>query len=788
MVIIAGGVGRFLEGLIQSELEEFLVCGSANATAANGIYLVENLPTLTKDQVFGAKSDKIEVTNFYTGAIKFSKNGPPSGGVPYACVRWQSQDTPEQFPYSLNQTTNLPWLAKSDTLYLPAPANGWYDLNKLVRDQSFAFQIASKETYPWWLISGKDSNNFGQRPNKSYSTVDFASRDPPENSGSSGIFSTMDQLVYLQVTSPTNITFLGVPYGLVESGDELEVDTEYQKILTDALLRISKTADKPDSPTSSQQRPIAEKLRIQQAINAITRDIPWGHFLVNQFSDTIDMIIQIGQDVRINNAAQYTAQGIRKFISFSYMTTGKLKQIDSGASLNHGLRIFPELQSNQIAINFDSFLADILFPFALSFLFPIFVVTLVKEKEDRILIMMKMNGLTSVVYYATHAITFFVLHVLACTIFTVAGVGFSLKFFTMTDPGVYILLFLFWGTLQIALAFFVSTVFSKSRLSLIISFFIVLVNIIISLALDRLSVDGYNTFFYIWPPFAFYRALSLINLNSYDTDYVPYTLSTINPPDNVGLALIALSLHTILFALLTWYMDKVIISEYGTVKPWYFPLQYLGFFKDPPVQTLVNVEQQEDQDVKDERKRVDSNEHDPQSPLIVKHMRKVYPNGKVAVQDVTFAVNNNSIFGLLGPNGAGKTSLISILTGLYPPSQGFASLGGFDINKEQKKVFNCTGVCPQHDILWSDLTIKEHLLFYARLKGVAIKDEEAYVTKAIDQVDLSKFTNRLSQGLSGGEKRRLSIAIALIGDPKVIFLDEPTTGPLNSYRIRSRST
>ena len=80
----------------------------------------------------------------------------------------------------------------------------------------------------------------------------------------------------------------------------------------------------------------------------------------------------------------------------------------------------------------------------------------------------------------------------------------------------------------------------------------------------------------------------------------------------------------------------------------------------------------------------------------------------------------------------------------------------------------------KHDILWDDLTVKEHLLFYARLKGVSSKDENAAAEESMRQVSLTPFSGRLSKGLSGGEKRRLSIAIALVGDPLVVFLDEPT--------------
>lgn len=198
-------------------------------------------------------------------------------------------------------------------------------------------------------------------------------------------------------------------------------------------------------------------------------------------------------------------------------------------------------------------------------------------------------------------------------------------------------------------------------------------------------------------------------------------------------------------------------------------------------ENLVEVEimKLEDEDVKTERERVDANLFSDKCPLIMKHMRKVYPSRagagpKLAVRDVTLAIEEGVVLGLLGPNGAGKTTLISMLTGLYQASGGKATLAGFDIATETSEVYKNIGICPQFDILWDDLTVGEHLYFYARIKLVPKNLEKATVKASLATVGLEPFENRLTKGLSGGEKRRLSIAIALIGAPKVVFLDEPT--------------
>ncbi|KAJ3085592.1 hypothetical protein HK102_014025, partial [Quaeritorhiza haematococci] len=147
-----------------------------------------------------------------------------------------------------------------------------------------------------------------------------------------------------------------------------------------------------------------------------------------------------------------------------------------------------------------------------------------------------------------------------------------------------------------------------------------------------------------------------------------------------------------------------------------------------------------------------------------------------AVEDLTLSIDRGVCFALLGPNGSGKTTTISMLTGLSEATRGTAWIGGFDISKRMDEVYRLIGICPQHDILWDDLTVTEHLLFYARLKGIPPSDEDPVVRSCLRTMQLEGFADQLSRKLSGGAKRRLSIAIALIGDPLVVFLDEPTTG------------
>jgi len=123
-----------------------------------------------------------------------------------------------------------------------------------------------------------------------------------------------------------------------------------------------------------------------------------------------------------------------------------------------------------------------------------------------------------------------------------------------------------------------------------------------------------------------------------------------------------------------------------------------------------------------------------------------------------------------------KTTTISILTGLFPPTSGMAMVGGFNITTEMDLVHRVMSVCPQFDTLWGDLTSREHLLFYARLKGVPSNEIDENVSTTLRSIGLEVFETRKVIELSGGMRRRLSLGIALVGNPRIIFLDEPTTG------------
>jgi ABC-2 type transport system ATP-binding protein len=158
-------------------------------------------------------------------------------------------------------------------------------------------------------------------------------------------------------------------------------------------------------------------------------------------------------------------------------------------------------------------------------------------------------------------------------------------------------------------------------------------------------------------------------------------------------------------------------------------------------------------------------------------------NGFTAVDSLTFRVEEGEIFGLLGPNGAGKSTLIRMLTTLLPPTEGTALVNGYDVFRQQNEVRSCIGVIPQAMTSDLDLSAEENLNIFAKLYGVPRTRRTQIIRELLQAVELEKWAKHPVKHLSGGMRRRLEIARGLVHEPKIFFLDEPTTGLDPTSRI-----
>ncbi len=161
--------------------------------------------------------------------------------------------------------------------------------------------------------------------------------------------------------------------------------------------------------------------------------------------------------------------------------------------------------------------------------------------------------------------------------------------------------------------------------------------------------------------------------------------------------------------------------------------------------------------------------------IAVEHIWKRYGDFE-AVKDVSFSVTEGEIFGLLGPNGAGKSTLIRMMTTLMPVTAGRAVVAGYDVSIDPDNVRRRIGVIPQALTSDQDLTLEENLSIYAKLYGVPREQRRKNIEEVLEAVDLVKWRDAQTKTLSGGMRRRLEIARGLVHNPRIFFLDEPTTG------------
>lgn len=453
--------------------------------------------------------------------------------------------------------------------------------------------------------------------------------------------------------------------------------------------------------------------------------------------------------------------------------------------------------NSEIRLDFSSLLGPLFFTWVVQMLLPIFLMQLVYEKEKRLRMMMKMHGLGDGAYWLVTYTWFWALYVLYMIIFIAFGSMIGLNMFTKNSLGVQIITYVIFGHNMIAFAFLLSCFFTSSKTATVFAYLVVFgTGLIGSLLLARLiaSDHWYMTLLELVPSFALFRSLYEFGEYAFLAVYRnSYGMSFTNLHDDGNGMItvwIILLVEWWVFMVLAWYLEQVFASGTGNRR---HPLFFLDRFrrgqKDRRNERLHAQAQQvppvmeQAEDVAAEHARVTELVDYGANPIIVRDLKKIYPGQdgqppKLAVRQLNLAIERGECFGLLGPNGAGKSTSINMMVGLLEPTFGAALIGGYDIRTDMAAIYTLMGVCPQHDLLWETLTGREHLLFYGRLKGLQGKDLLDAVEAGLRSVNLwnSGVADKQARQYSGGMKRRLSVAISFVGNPLVVYLDEPSTG------------
>ncbi|XP_035897988.1 ATP-binding cassette sub-family A member 3-like [Anopheles stephensi] len=421
----------------------------------------------------------------------------------------------------------------------------------------------------------------------------------------------------------------------------------------------------------------------------------------------------------------------------------------------------------------------------LAFIYP--CISIVKnilfEKEKQIKEAMKIMGLQNWVLWSSWFVK--------CFVFTQISVILVVLFLkvpwystpnvsvlTYSDWGCIWLIFFVYGIAIITFSFMLSTLFSKANsggaVAAIIWFLAFAPYIIMVQDYRNLTVSQkLGSSLLLNSAIGF--AMRLVGVYEGTTQGVQWsTLFHDSDVDdiNIGQMLLMLLGDAAIYMLIALYIEQVFPGDFGLAQPWYFFVTKRFWCgervasDEPAVRTAPS-------------KTDDIIEAEPKGriPRIqIRELRKVYSNKKIAVEGLTFNMFEGQITALLGHNGAGKTTTMSMLTGMKRPSSGTAIIWGHDIRTEMKSVRMSLGYCPQHNILFDGLTVREHLYFYGRLKGLSKLQAQYEIDKYIKALELLDKADVRSSSLSGGMKRKLCVGIALCAGSRVVLCDEPTSG------------
>jgi len=419
----------------------------------------------------------------------------------------------------------------------------------------------------------------------------------------------------------------------------------------------------------------------------------------------------------------------------------------------------------------------------LGLLYPVaaMIAYVTREKELRQKELMKMMSVTESDIGWSWFFTFLLLHVLTATLTTVvAG-----QLFNNSDGGY---LWFFWMMTFVSIITFslaISAITSKSTRGVLLGLLIFFAGVILTFVLDyQEDNSGIIALVSLHPVAAFSFGLQEIAfLEDRGVGLRSSTIETSDYPSGYTFSdtVAALITGVIFWGVLSWYLNRVIPPDYGQAMPLYFPFTssyWCPGSAKAPVEDASEETTTPDIPFEPVPETVRRQAQEGKS-IEIRNLRRMFGDN-IAVDGLSLSMYSGSITALLGHNGAGKTTTISMLTGVLSPTEGYALVAGKDIRTQQGQIRKNLGVCLQHDCLFPQLTVREHVAFFARIKGAFAemsRDEaNAHIDQSIADVALTEKRNTLSKNLSGGMKRKLSVAIAFCGGSKVVLLDEPTSG------------
>uniref|UniRef100_A0A8D1Q405 ABC transporter domain-containing protein n=1 Tax=Sus scrofa TaxID=9823 RepID=A0A8D1Q405_PIG len=412
----------------------------------------------------------------------------------------------------------------------------------------------------------------------------------------------------------------------------------------------------------------------------------------------------------------------------------------------------------------------------------------VTQERQHIKALMTMMGLRESAFWLSWGLMYtsfiFIMAVLMAVIIKSAPVVI------LTGFMVVFTLFFLYGLSLITLAFLVSVLVKKPFLTGLVVFLLtVLWGSLGFTALYRHLPAFLEWTLCLLSPFAFTAGMAQLIHLDYDVNANSH-LDSSNNQYLIIATLFILVFDILLYLVLTLYLDKILPTEYGRQhSPWFF-LKSFWFQHQSSGHVALENEIDSNCSSNDSFEPV-SPEFQGKEAIRIRNLKKDYVKGKhekvEALKGLVLDVYEGHITALLGHSGAGKTTLLNILSGLSVPTSGSVTIYNNKLSAvaDLENLSQLTGVCPQVNVQFGFLTVRENLRLFAQIKGIQPQGAEQEVQRVLRDLEMENIQDILAQNLSGGQKRKLTLGIAILGDPQVLLLDEPTAGsdPLSRHRV-----
>ncbi|KAF4084937.1 hypothetical protein AMELA_G00111750 [Ameiurus melas] len=422
------------------------------------------------------------------------------------------------------------------------------------------------------------------------------------------------------------------------------------------------------------------------------------------------------------------------------------------------------------------------------------IVNVAAEKEHRLKDTMTMMGLYDTAFWLSWGLLYAAL--VTTMSFLMAIIATWTPLFSNSNFLIIFLLIFLYGISTIFFSFMLTPLFKKPKFASTVGSMLTLV--FGSLSLFTVLMRDFPQLA-VWllcllSPSAFSIGIAqVVYLEAQEDGAVFSTLA--NGPHPLYVPLLMLCLDCILYLLLAIYLEQVLPGEFGMrrsmiyfLKPSYWSRRRKRYVEVSSVyEAEVNGTPTADESVEPV-----SPEFRGKEAIRICNIHKTYKgkdNTVEALRGLTFDIYEGQITALLGHSGAGKSTLMNILCGICPPTEGSATIYGSPVVEiaDGAEMKQLVGICPQFNIIFDVLTVEEHLKIFAAIKGILPSDIDDEVKKVLKALDLEKIMDAQAKNLSGGQKRKLSVGIAILGDPKILLLDEPTAGmdPVSRHQVWS---